>query len=65
MLHMEHGHMLMNRHLEPLRMRGLNKRGELLEVKIITGSQTLQTVLLHEVLGGERVGEARELHGLL
>jgi hypothetical protein len=55
-LHMEHGHVLVESDLEPLRGGAAHERRQLVGVEVIGGSDALKSVLAHEPLRGEGVG---------
>ena len=61
MLHVKHGHVLVDRDLEPLRRRGLQQRLELREVQIVGGRDALQAELVHEIVRRQPVGDVERV----
>lgn len=57
MLHVKHGHVLVERDFEPTGRSGANEVLELIGVEIVTGGNVLQTEFSDEVLRGQRVGD--------
>ena len=49
-LHVKHGHVLVNGHLEPSRRRALNQRLQLREIQIIARGQTFQLEFVYEIM---------------
>ena len=58
MLHVEHGHVLVNDHLEEARIDAREHRGQLLPVQVITRSQSLQAGAKKDG-GGQLVGHVK------
>ena len=55
MLHMKHGHVLVNGNFKPPGRRGLQQRVQLHEVQVVGGGNALQVELAFEIIGRERV----------
>ena len=56
-LHVKHGHVLVNREVEPRAGCGLEERLELGDVEIVAGGDALEAVALEVVRGGEGIGD--------
>src|ERR1035437_36078 len=61
MLHVKHGHMLVNGDLEPLRRRSLQKRLKLCEVQIVGGREALPAELVLEIISRKPVGDVERI----
>ena len=56
-LHVKHGHVLVDGDVEPRAGRGLEEGLELGDVEIVAGGDALEAVALQVVPGGERIGD--------
>ena len=56
-LHVKHGHVLMDGEVEPRRGRGGEEGFELDDVEIVAGGDAFESVAGNKILGGERVGD--------
>ena len=54
---MKHGHVLVDREIEPRRGRGLQQGFELDDVEIVAGGHAFEAVAAEQVVGGEGIGD--------
>ena len=55
MLHVKHRHVLVDRHLEPVRRRGLQQRVELRDVQVVAGRDAFEAEMIFEIVRREAV----------